>query len=136
MTMKLDWTAVIIGFVVTIALGILSGLVYAGTDASVAVLYWGTIGILGGLTAGYFSGGSAGNGAYNGGVATVLGSLIVLVIAAFTTLLFGGLVASAGVVFVGVLILAFYAIPGAVGGAVGAWYRSQRTAEETMETRA
>ncbi|MHB9286664.1 DUF5518 domain-containing protein [Halobacteriales archaeon Cl-PHB] len=87
--MEIDWTAVIIGFVVTLALGILSGLLYVGSDASIAVLFWGTIGVLGGLTAGYFSGGSSTNGAYNGGVATDLGSLVVLGIVTFTSLLFG-----------------------------------------------
>jgi hypothetical protein len=134
--MEINWTAVATGFVMTLALGFISGLIYVGSEASVVFLYWGGIGLLGGLTAGYIAGGTASSGAVHGGVATVLGSLVVLAITAFTTLLFAGLVASFGVLIVGLLLLAFYAIPGALGGAIGSWAKHRRAAPEPTGARA
>ncbi|WP_049915811.1 MULTISPECIES: DUF5518 domain-containing protein [Natrialba] len=134
--MRINWSAVITGFVVTLVLGFISGMIYAGSDASVAVLHWGTIGILGGLTAGYLVGGRIGTGALHGGIATVFGSLILLVIAAFTTLLFAGVVPMFSMVVLGLLMLAFYAIPGVLGGAIGSWAKSRRTTTEMVGTRA
>ncbi len=134
--MSIKWSAVITGFVVTLALGFISGLIYVGSETSVVVLYSGTIGVLGGLTAGYLVGGTMGSGALHGGMATVFGSLLVLVVATFTTLLFGGLVASTGVFVFGVLVLAFYAIPGALGGAIGSWAKRRRVTPEPTVTRA
>ncbi|ELZ00463.1 hypothetical protein C481_12474 [Natrialba asiatica DSM 12278] len=117
-------------------LGFISGMIYMGSDASVAVLHWGTIGILGGLTAGYIAGENMGSGALHGGIATVFGSLILLAIAAFTTLLFAGVVPMFSVVVLGLLMLAFYAIPGVLGGAIGSWAKGRRTATEMVGTRA
>lgn len=134
--MNINWTAVLTGFVVTLALGFISGLVYVGSEASVVLLYWGGIGLFGGLTAGYIASGTMSSGAIHGGVATVFGSLVLLVLATFTTLLFGGLVASFGVLILGLMLLAFYAIPGALGGAIGSWAKHRRTARETTGTRA
>ena len=134
--MEINWSAVITGFVVTLVLGLISGLIYAGSEASVVVLYWGTIALLGGLTAGYVVGGELGSGAMHGGLATVLGSVVVLVIAALTTLLFGGLVPTLGVIVFGALIIAFHAIPGTLGGALGAWLKDRRAAPEAVGTRA
>ena len=125
--MSVNWTAVITGFVVTITLGFISGLVYAGSGASVVMLYWSGIGLFGGLAAGYVVG-PTGSGALHGGLATVFGSLVMLVLASFTTLLFGGLVASLGVFTFGLFILAVYAIPGAVGGALRSWLKDRRSA--------
>ncbi|PCR92551.1 DUF5518 domain-containing protein [Natrinema ejinorense] len=134
--MSIKWSAVITGFVVTLALGFISGLIYVGSEASMVVLYSGTIGVLGGLTAGYLAGGTMSSGAVHGGIATVFGSLVVLAFATFTTLLFGGLVASTGVFILGILVLAFYAIPGALGGAIGSWAKSRRIAPEPAGVRA
>jgi hypothetical protein len=134
--MNINWSAVVTGFVVTLVLGFISGVIYVGSDASVAVLYWGAIGVLGGLTAGYLVGGTVGSGALHGGIATVFGSLILLAIAAFTTLLFAGVVPTFGVVVLGVLMLAFHAIPGALGGAIGSWAKGRRMSEEMVGTRA
>jgi hypothetical protein len=133
--MTINWTAVLTGFVVTLALGFISGLFYVGSEASVVFLYWGGIGLLGGFTAGYLAGGTVGSGMLHGGMATVLGSLVVLVIASFTTLLFAGLIASFGVFGIGLLMLAFYAIPGALGGSVGSWAKGRRTAPRATGTR-
>jgi hypothetical protein len=121
---------------VTLVLGFISGVVYAGSEASVAVLYWGAIGVLGGLAAGYLVGGTMGSGAVHGGLATVFGSLILLAVAAFTTLLFAGIVPTFGIVVFGVLLLAFYAIPGALGGAIGSWAKGRRASEELVGARA
>lgn len=134
--MKINWTAVLTGFGVTLALGFISGLVYVGSAASVVLLYWGGIGLFGGLTAGYLAGGTVSSGALHGGIATVFGSLILLAIATFTTLLFAGLVASFGVFVLGLLLLAFYAIPGALGGAIGSWAKHRRGAPEPTGARA
>ncbi|MFO7833733.1 MAG: DUF5518 domain-containing protein [Halohasta sp.] len=134
--MKINWSAVLTGFVVTLALGFISGLIYTGSTTTGAVTYWGVIGILGGLSAGYIVGGPMGSGAAHGGLATVLGSVVVLVIAAFTTLLFGGLVPTLGVIGFGALIVAFHAVPGAIGGALGSWLKDRRTAPDAVGTRA
>jgi len=136
MIMKINWSAVLTGFVVTLALGFISGLIYTGSTATGVLSYWGVIGILGGLAAGYVVGGPMGSGATHGGLATVLGSVVVLVIAAFTTLLFGGLVPTLGVIVFGALIIAFHAIPGALGGALGSWLKNRRAAPEAVGTRA
>jgi hypothetical protein len=134
--MNINWTAVLTGFVMTLALGFISGLVYVGSEASVVFLYWGGIGLLGGLTAGYIAGGTVSSGMLHGGMATVFGSLVLLVVTSFTTLLFAGLVASFGVFVLGVLILAFYAIPGGLGGAIGSWAKHRRAAREPRRARA
>ena len=133
--MELNWTAVLTGFVVTIVLGVLSGYVFEGTSTSLALVYWAVIGIVGGLSAGYVAGGSMGHGAYNGGVATVIGSVVILAIATLSTLLFAGLIASLGVLVFGVSLLVFYAIPGAIGGAVGSWARGRSSAPEPAGVR-
>ena len=134
--MDIKWTPVVVGFAMTVGLGIVTGLVYEGTGVSMAGAYGGVIGLLGGLTAGYLVGGSASAGAIHGGLATVLGSVIVLALATATTLLFGGLVASIGLLSFGLLVLGIYAIPGAVGGAVGSWLKHRRVAPGEMGTRA
>ncbi|ELY49595.1 hypothetical protein C495_00160 [Natronorubrum sulfidifaciens JCM 14089] len=120
----------------TLALGFISGLVYVGSEASVVLLYWGGIGLLGGLTAGYLAGGAVSSGAVHGGLATVFGSLILLAIVTVTSLLFGGLVASFGVLVLGLLMLVFYAIPGALGGAIGSWAKHRRATPEPTGARA
>ncbi len=134
--MKINWTAVLTGFVVTLVLGFISGLVYVGSEASVVLLYWGGIGLLGGLTAGYLAGGAVSSGAIHGGIATVFGSLVILAITTLTTLLFAGLVASFSVLVLGLLLLTFYAIPGALGGAIGSWAKHRRAAPEPTGARA
>jgi hypothetical protein len=113
-----------------------TGLVYVGSEASAVLLYWGGIGLLGGLAAGYLAAGTVGSGAFHGGLATVFGSLVLLLIATLTTLLFAGLVASFGVLVFGLLMLAFYAIPGALGGAIGSWAKHRRGAPKPRGARA
>jgi hypothetical protein len=129
--MEINWRAVVLGFVVTIALGILSGLVVAGADAAAPAASWGMVGVLGGLAAGFIAGGTVSSGAVHGGLATVFGSLVLLAVVTATGLLFAGIVPALGVLGLGLLMLALYAIPGALGGAVGSWIKGRRTAAET-----
>ena len=134
--MEFNWKAIGIGFAVTIALGIGSGLIVAGTELMSLATSWAVIGVVGGLVAGYIAAGTVGTGAIHGGIATVLGSVITLAIVTFTTLLFAGVVATFGVLVGGVLLLAFYAVPGALGGAVGSWAHGRRAARKVAGTRA
>jgi len=134
--MELNWKAVVIGFIATIALGIIGGLIVAGTETVALTTSWGLIGIGGGLVAGYIAGGTVSTGAIHGGIATVLGSLLTLAIVTFTTLLFAGVVPTFGVLVGGLLLLAFYAIPGALGGAVGSWAHGRRAARRIAGARA
>ncbi len=89
------WRAVVIGFGVGFVIAILGEATAVGElllpDGGGYVL----AGLLGGFVAGFVAGGSAGTGAFTGGLASV----------------FGGL---------GVLLLEIYAIPGAIGGVIGA----------------
>lgn len=134
--MSVNWRAVLTGFVVSLVAGSISGPVSVGSGISIVVLYWGGIGLIGGLTAGYLAGGAASSGAVHGGIATAFGSLVLVTIVTVTTLLFSGLVASFGVLVLGALLLALYAIPGALGGVIGSWARHRRTAKATAGTRA
>jgi len=134
--MELNWKAVVIGFIATIALGIIGGLIVAGTETVALTTSWGLIGIGGGLVAGYIAGGTVSTGAIHGGIATVLGSLLTLAIVTFTTLLFAGVVPTFGVLVGGLLLIAFYAIPGALGGAVGSWVHGRRAARKIAGARA
>jgi len=40
--MKINWSAVLTGFVVTLALGFISGLIYTGSTATGVLSYWGS----------------------------------------------------------------------------------------------
>lgn len=133
--MQIHWIAVITGFVVTLVLGITSGF-YAGSEAPVVLLSWSAIGFVGGLAAGYLAGGSKRSGALHGGMATLFGSLVLLAIATITALLFSGLIASFGVLIVGLMFLAFYPIPGIIGGVIGSWAKRNRTTPEPVGHRA
>ncbi|WP_331235736.1 DUF5518 domain-containing protein [Natronorarus salvus] len=129
--MRIDWRAVVLGFVVTVALGVASGLIVAGADATTPAISWGLVGALGGIAAGFVAGGTVRSGAVHGGLATVFGWLVLLAVVTVTGLLFAGIVPALGVLGLGLLMLALYAIPGAVGGAVGSWIKGRRTAAET-----
>ncbi|WP_254532270.1 DUF5518 domain-containing protein [Natrinema gelatinilyticum] len=134
--MKLNWSAIVIGFAVALVLAVISGLLVAGTNAASLAMSWATIGVLGGLVAGYIAGGTVSTGAVHGGIATVLGSIITLAVVTFTTLLFVGLVPTFGVLVGGLLLVAFYAIPGALGGAIGSWANGRRAARKMAGARA
>lgn len=124
--MEMNMRAVIYGFIVSLVIGLISGAVIPGTDMTVPVLGWGLAGIVAGLVAGYVAGGTIGNGAIHGGLATVIGALVLLVAVSFVGVLFGGLIPAVGLLTVGVAILAVYAIPGVIGGAIGSWGKGRR----------
>lgn len=115
----LNWRAVVTGFVVTLVIGLLSGMTISAESMALPTVGWGLTGLLGGVAAGYVAGGGFGNGAVNGIVGTTLGALIVGVVSLVLGTLFFGLVGLA-VVLTGFLFIGLYAIPGAVGGAIGA----------------
>lgn len=125
--MAIDMKAVVYGFIVSLLIGLIGGAMIPGTDMAVPVLGWGLAGIVAGAVAGYVAGGTAGNGAIHGGLATVIGALVLLVAVAFVETLFGGLVPAFGLLTVGVTLLVIYAIPGAIGGALGSWGKKRRT---------
>jgi uncharacterized membrane protein len=107
--MTINWRAVGIGFVVTLVIGLIGGFAVPYTDVTIPALSWGVVGLVGGAVAGYLVGGGIWNGAVNGILATTIGALVVLVVL--------GVV---GTLLLGLVGLSLYAIPGAVGGAVGA----------------
>ncbi|ELY92255.1 DUF5518 domain-containing protein [Natrialba taiwanensis] len=115
-----------IGFGVGIVIAALGGGTAVGEllllDSSGYVL----AGLLGGFVAGFISGSSARTGAFTGGLASVFGRLVVLGIVVVLGTLFSGIVASAAVLVLGVLFLAIYAIPGAIGGVIGAAVKDRR----------
>lgn len=125
--MEMNMRAVAYGFVVSLLIGLVGGTVIPGTDMAMPVLGWGLAGIVAGLVAGYVAGGTISNGAIHGGLATVIGALVLLFAVSFVGALFGGLVPAFGLLTVGVTLLAIYAIPGAIGGGIGSWGKSRRT---------
>lgn len=125
--MDVDMRAVGLGFVVSLLIGLIGGIAIPGTDMAVPALGWGLAGIIAGAVAGYVAGGTVGNGAIHGGLATVIGALVLLVAVSFVGVLFGGLVPAAGLLTIGVTVLVLYAIPGAIGGAIGSWGKERRT---------
>lgn len=124
--MEMNMRAVAYGFVVSLLIGLVGGAVIPGTDMTIPALGWGLAGIVAGLVAGYVAGGTIPNGAIHGGLATVIGAFVLLVAVSFVGVLFGGLVPAVGLLTVGVTLLAIYAIPGAIGGAVGSWGKGRR----------
>ncbi len=124
--MDVNTKAVLYGFVVSLLIGLVGGAVLPGTETAIPVLGWGAAGIVAGLVARYVAGGSVGNGAIHGGLATVIGALVLLVAVSFAGALFGGLIPAFGLFSVGVALLAVYAIPGAIGGAIGSWGKRRR----------
>ncbi|WP_049934581.1 DUF5518 domain-containing protein [Halalkalicoccus jeotgali] len=128
--MAIDMKAVVYGFIVSLLIGLIGGAVVPGTGMTVPVMGWGLAGIVAGLVAGYVAGGTVGNGAVHGGLATVIGALVLLVAVAFVETLFGGLVPAFGLLTVGVTLLVIYAIPGAIGGAIGSWSKNRRATRQ------
>jgi len=74
-----NWTAVAIGFVVTVVLEIV-GTFFLTLDAAVSIFISIFAPVIGGLIAAYWAGGIYKEGAVNGGLAGGMGSLIAAVI--------------------------------------------------------
>ena len=128
--MEINWRAVIYGFVVATVLGILFGWAF---PPSTSVWVLAIPGLVGGFVAGYMVYG-VGNGAIHGGLATILGAVIMLVILAVVGVLFVGLVPAIGGASIVLLALIVQAIPGAIAGAVGAWAKGRRMPQPAMTT--
>lgn len=126
--MKIDWSAVLTGFAIAFVLGLIIALLIPITAATVWLL--AVPGLVGGFTAGYIVKGGW-NGAVNGGLATVFGALIWLAFLAVWGVLFAGLLPTAGAVTISLLALFVQAIPGAVAGALGGWWKEHREEEPT-----
>ncbi|WP_101298359.1 DUF5518 domain-containing protein [Halegenticoccus soli] len=116
--MNISWRAVIYGLIGTVVIGLLSGAAVPYTDATLPTIGWGLTGLLGGLIAGYIAGGSLGRGALHGALATTIGSVLALAVLVVIGTLVAGLL-GLGLLGLGLLFIVVYAIPGAVGGAVG-----------------
>jgi len=121
--MQIDWRAVLTGFVVSLAIGIVLTLVYPATWATVWLLV--LPGLVGGLVAGYMVPG-AGYGAVHGGLSTVIGSLVLLAFFAVGSILFVGLLPAFAGASLALLSLFVQAIPGALAGALGGWTSGRR----------
>ena len=123
--MKLNWTAIGISFVVTLAITIIGG-IYLPKNA-------GLIGpVIGGLIAGYIIGGSYTDGLVHGGIPAGIAGLIYV---ATVVLLFGsqitnaaiaaGYTGSTGTLIIGAVIggafvgFAMYFVLGLIGGIIG-----------------
>lgn len=124
--MAIEWRAVAYGFVTAFVLGLAVAFLFPLADLMMPVLTYGFIGVASGLVAGYYTKEGMGSAALNGGLSTTIGGVIVVATLVLLGLLFEGLVASFGIAVVGLIIVATYAIPGAVGGALGEWYRERR----------
>jgi len=114
-----NWTAVVVGFLVEVVVGTIG--------LAVPVLGQLTAAILGGLVAGYMAGGSLGNGAWHGLLAGALGGLVVaLIVGVFGTTLLGlgggpgGVALGLGLTAFAVVVWFLVSIPSAIGGVVGA----------------
>jgi len=126
--MEINWRAVLYGFAVVVVLGLLSNATIPFTNTALPVIGWGLTGLVGGLVAGYVVG-TTESGAVHGAIATVIGSFVALVILSLLGL-FASFMAGVGLFLAGVVALLIYAIPGAVGGAIGGWYHHRRMEPE------
>lgn len=132
--MRLDWKAVAYGFSTAFVLGLVVAYLLPLAGMMMPVLTYGLIGGAAGLVAGYYTTGGMGSAALNGGLSTTLGGVLVLAALVLLGLLFEGLVASFGIAVAGLLLLATYAIPGAVGGALGEWFNTRRKGRRAETT--
>lgn len=126
--MEINWRAVAIGFIVSLAIGIVAGFTSPSEVGMVSAGSWLLSGLVGGAAAGYVAGHGMQSGLVHGILGTTIGGIVlVAVMGLFTTLLFGlvGLTAF----LIAALMLGLYAIPGAVGGVVGAMLKGTETAE-------
>jgi len=127
--MEINWRAVLTGFVVAIALGVLISVAGPLTETSVYLL--AMPGLVGGFVAGYMVSG-VGNGAVHGALATIVGALALLAVLTVGAVLFVGIVPAVAGASVAVLALVAQAIPGGIAGAIGG-YMKRRRAPQTME---
>ncbi|MFC5970733.1 DUF5518 domain-containing protein [Halomarina salina] len=114
-----NWTAVVVGFVVEVVVGTIG--------LAVPVVGQLTAAVVGGFVAGYMVGGGLGNGAWHGLLAGALGGLVIaLVVGLFGSAVLtavggpGGTAFGLGLTALAVVIWFVVSIPSALGGALGA----------------
>lgn len=122
--MNVNWNAVLTGFVVAVVLSLAASLL--GVNEA-SVWLFAIPGLVGGFVAGYMVSG-VGAGAVHGGLATVVGSLVLLASLTVFGVLFVGLVPAVGGAATALLVLFVQAIPGAIAGALGGWAKARRAA--------
>jgi hypothetical protein len=115
--MMVNWTAVAIGFVVTIVLEIV-GLLFKSVDIAVATFISIFAPVIGGLIASYWAGGTFKDGAITGGLAGGLGSLLAAIVSTPGSLIL--LVENSIISFV------LSAIAGIIGGLIGVLSKGNR----------
>lgn len=128
--MDINWRAVFVGFLVAVTLGLIVSWLVPPTETTAFVHV--IPGLIGGVVAGYMVTGVT-DGAIHGGLATVFGGLLTLIVLAVFGVLFAGVAITAAAIVVGLIVLFAEAIPGAIAGAFGGW--AGRRAE-TKEARA
>ena len=113
-----NWTAVVVGFLVEVVVGTVG--------LAVPVVGQLTAAVVGGFVAGYMVGGSLGNGAWHGLLAGALGGLVIaLIVGLFGATLLGltggpgGAAFGLGLTALAVVIWFVVSIPSAIGGAIG-----------------
>ena len=127
--MNVDWRAVGYGFITAVVLGLLSGVAIPYTNLSLPILSSTIIGLLGGLVAGYVGLNGMRVGALNGALATAVGSIVGVVILTVLGLFVSGVV-GLGILALGVVVVLSHMIPGAIGGAAGAWLSGRRATHD------
>lgn len=120
-------------FVATVVLGVLSGTTIPYTDVTMPTVSYGLTSLIGGAIAGYMAMESARSGAVHGFLATIIGGLVVLVALALLGTLVAGLIGLSVALFA-LFLLALSGIPGAVGGAIGAWLHGRGTRRDARRT--
>jgi len=129
--MRINWRAVLSGFVIAIALGTFVAWMGPLTESSVYLL--ALPGLIGGFAAGYMVSG-VGNGAVHGALATIIGALALLLVLTVAAVLFVGLFPAVAGATVALAVLAVQAVPGGIAGAIGGWLKRRRVREPTPTT--
>lgn len=127
--MDMNWRAVGWGFLATVLIGLLSGFTVPFVGVTLPVIGYGLAGLVGGLVAGYVATTSVGSGMVHGGIATVIGGFVALMLLSFLTV-FASPVVGVSIFVAGLLVLFMNAIPGAVGGAIGSYLKGRRAPAE------
>ncbi|NYB52931.1 MAG: DUF5518 domain-containing protein [Methanobacteriaceae archaeon] len=119
--MEIDWGAAVIGFILSIVLGAIFGVLIPGVGA---LLGW----FLAGMVVGYMVGGTAGNGLVNGAVSGLFGAIVLsILMLVFGTLILGLIGFAAATVTSIILIIAFLGVMiiMAAGGAIGSLIKGE-----------
>jgi hypothetical protein len=121
--MEINWTAVLTGFLVALAIAIVAAFAVPISGATVWML--ALPGLIGGFVAGYMVLGGW-EGAVHGGLATIIGALIWLAFVTVWGLFFVGIFPALGAATVILFALFVQAIPGALAGALGGWIKERQ----------